>query len=273
MIGRLPVNSADALRAVIQKIISYEAISDWPQWLARAVFITDDAYDATGAPDPAGNMWDFADAAIARLPEGVEVQRMYYDASPFNPGASWRIADAGIAHQRTLELLNAGAGIVTYIGHAHQWQWALTDMAAAPPYLLGLYDVDTLDNSARLPIVLDMTCMTAAFHTPAYSGTTIDERLLVHATGGAVAVWGATGLGLAWGHDRLENGFSTELWRRPWGQASLGALTAAGYRDVFEHGSCCLSALRTFVLLGDPAMKVLVHAGRPIYLPILNRQN
>jgi len=265
------VNGVADLTAVINKIIGYETMPDWPAWLARATFITDDAYDATGAPDPAGNFWELADASASRQPAGVDIQRMYYDPSPFSPRPPWHITDAGLAHQRTLQLLSAGAGLVTYIGHAHQWQWALTDLTANPPYLLGIYEVDTLTNGARLPIVLDMTCLTAAFHTPAFSKTTVDERLLIHAGGGGVAVWGSTGLGVVWGHDRLENGFSQELWRHPRGTVSLGALTSAGYRDIFENGTCCLSAARTFVLLGDPVMKSRVYARRLLYLPLIHR--
>jgi len=235
------------------------------------VFIADDAYDATGAPDPAGDFWTLTDAAISRQPAGLDIQRMYYDPSPRNPGYPWHVANAELAHARTLQLFSAGAGLLTYIGHAHQWQWALTDLTANPPYLLGLYDVDTITNSTQLPIVLDMTCLTAAFQTPAFSGTTVDERLLLHAGGGAVAVWGSTGLGVVWGHDRLENGFSAELWRRPRSAVSIGALTTAGYRDLFENGTCCLSAVRTFVLLGDPVMKARIFARYSIYLPLINR--
>lgn len=270
-IGRLPVNSVADLNAVIGKIIGYETGPHLPDWLARVVFIADNAFEATGEPDPAGNMWELADAAAARQPAGVDVQRMYYDPSPFTPRPAWHIADPVAAHRRTLELLNAGAGLFTYIGHAHQWQWALTDLAADPPYLLGLYDVDTLTNGSRLPIVLDMTCLTAAFQTPAYSKTVLDERLLLHARGGAVAVWGSTGLGVVWGHDRLEAGFDAELWRHPPGSVALGALTAAGYRELFTRGTCCLSAARTFVLLGDPAMRTWVYARSALYLPLIRR--
>ncbi|MCX7671559.1 MAG: C25 family cysteine peptidase, partial [Anaerolineae bacterium] len=270
-IGRLPVNGVADLTAVIGKIIGYETGSGQADWLARAVFIADNAFEASGAPDLAGNMWAFADAAVARQPAGMDIRRMYYDPSPFSPKPAWHIANPVAAHQRTLELLNAGAGLVTYIGHAHQWQWALTDPAADPPYLLGLYDVDTLTNGNRLPIVLDMTCLTAAFHTPAYSRTTIDERLLLHAQGGAVAVWGSTGLGVVWGHDRLEAGFSAALWSRSPGSTTVGTLTAAGYRELFTSGTCCLSAARTFVLLGDPAMKVRIYAGQSLYLPLIRR--
>lgn len=270
-IGRLPVNGVADLAAVINKIIGYETAAGLPDWPARAVFIADNAYEADGAPDPAGDVWALADAAVARQPAGVDIQRMYYDPSPFSPKPAWRIADPVAAHRRTLELLNAGAGLVTYIGHAHQWQWALTDLAADPPYLLGLYEVDALTNAPRLPIVLDMTCLTAAFQTPAYSKTTLDERLLLHSGGGAVAVWGSTGLGVVWGHDRLEAGFTAELWRHSAGSVTIGALTTAGYRELFANGTCCLSAARTFVLLGDPAMKTRVYARPLLYLPLIRR--
>ncbi len=74
--------------------------------------------------------------------------------------------------------LSEGVAIATYIGHAHYYQLAVTDRKASPSWLLGLYDVDTLRNAPRLPIMLEMTCLTSAFFQPNFSGMTIDERLL-----------------------------------------------------------------------------------------------
>jgi hypothetical protein len=91
-----------------------------------------------------------------------------------------------------------------------------------------------------------MTCLTWAFQQPAYSGTTIDERLVLHPGGGAIATWGPTGLGIAHGHDALQRGFYRALWSRPPATATLGDLTLAGYRELFLRGSCCQDTLRTF---------------------------
>jgi hypothetical protein len=115
-----------------------------------------------------------------------------------------------------------------------------------------------------------MTCLTAAFQTPAYSATTIDERLLL-ASGGAIAVWGPTGLGVAHGHDALQQGFQTALWSAPPMTARIGTLTAAGYLDLFTNGSCCQDALRTFALLGDPLTTARIRPAQRMYLPRISK--
>src|SRR5262249_46752139 len=152
-----------------------------------------------------------------------------------------------------------------------QYQLAVTDEAGSPPYLLGLYDTDTLSNGARLPIVLEMTCLTSAFQTPAYSRTTIDERWLIKPDGGAVAVWGPTGFGVAHGHDKLQQAFYSALWAAPPLSATLGQLTAAGYLELFTTGSCCQDTLATFALLGDPLTPARVLPARRIYAPLVRR--
>ncbi|MEZ4664283.1 MAG: hypothetical protein R2911_42675 [Caldilineaceae bacterium] len=43
----------------------------------------------------------------------------------------------------------------------------------------------------------------------------MDERLQRYHDGAAVAVWGAAGLGVAYGHDALLQGFHERLWSAP----------------------------------------------------------
>ncbi|MFN8477246.1 MAG: hypothetical protein U0074_05365 [Kouleothrix sp.] len=72
-------------------------------------------------------------------------------ARPAQPGAG--LTQRVRTGNRTLGLLNAGAGLaVNYIGHGSQYQWAVTDYSANPPYLLGQYDPDDLTNGTRQPI-------------------------------------------------------------------------------------------------------------------------
>ncbi len=276
MLGRLPVKNVVELPILINKIISYETASDSGPWRARNIYVADNYRDANNRVDAAGDFATFSEASVALQPAGISVQRLYYDPSPSNPGDIWREPDAVTAHQKTLSLLSQGAGLVNYNGHSHHWQWASTDVSASPPYLLGLWDIDTLTNSGQPSVLLEMTCLTSAFQQPAHSGTVIDERLLLHPTGGAVAVWGSTGLGVAYGHDALQRGFYQALWNAPPMTASLGQLTLAGYLELFSNGACCQDTLRTFALLGDPLtparVKPMVSSGdQHVYLPLILR--
>ncbi len=269
-IGRLPVKSAAELIALADKLVGYETAPPdvGSAWRTRNVYITDNYRNPDGSTDSAGDFGAFADLSVALQPPWIEVERLYYDPGPTPPGDPWREPDAARAHQRTLALLGAGAGLANYVGHSHHWQWAVTDLASSPPYLLGMYEVDGLGNGGRLPILLEMTCLTSAFQQPAFSGTTIDERFILQREGGAVAVWGPTGLGLMHGHDALQSGFYAALWQAPPGTALLGTLTTAGYLELFSHGSD-LDTLRTFLLLGDPLTPARIFVGQYRYLPLV----
>jgi hypothetical protein len=260
LIGRLPVKSATELEQLVAKIVGYETSTDMGAWRSRAVFIADNFIDPySGQKDPGGDFAQFANESIALQPPGLTIERLYYDPSSSSEGIPWREPDAVRAYERTVGLLNNGAGLVLYAGHNNHWKWARTDFAAEPPHLLGLYDPDNLTNHGRLPIALVMSCLSSAFQKPAVSGTTIDERMVL-SPAGAVASWGSTGLGVSYGHDRLQQGFFAALWDGATPDA-VGGLTQAGYTELFVHGRCCQSAVRTFVLLGDPLTTARVSAG------------
>ncbi|HEY0739301.1 MAG TPA: C25 family cysteine peptidase [Herpetosiphonaceae bacterium] len=263
-VGRLPVKTEAELVQLVQKLIRYDTAPAGGSWRGKAVFVADNA-------DGAGDFASFAELSAAEQPAGIAVERVYYQPSLDAQPVSGSIADARAARARTLAALNQGAGLVNYIGHSHAWQWAVTDPTMTPSYLLGLYDVDALANGEKLPIVLEMTCLTSAFQQPAYSGTTIDERLVLHPHGGAIATWGPTGLGIAHGHDALQRGFYRALWSTPAGTATLGELTLAGYRELFTRGSCCQDTLRTFALLGDPLTRARVQPLSRVWVPQVGR--
>jgi hypothetical protein len=262
MLGRLPVKSADELAAVVAKIIGYETAPAGQNWQSRNVFVADNA-------DQAGDFAAFADASAALQPPGMIIKRIYYDP---NGGAN-RIQDPLLARAQTIDAFNMGAGLVNYVGHGNQFQWAVTGpplQAGAPDdqqFLLNSNDAGNLTNSGQLPIVLEMTCLTSAFQVPAYSGTSIGERLLVNPHGGAAAVWGPTGYGVEHGHDSLQAGFYGALWGGD--DRRLGTLTMAGYLKLFGSGSFP-ETIRTYVLLGEPLMGARVAAdGMRLHLPLV----
>ncbi len=270
-IGRLPVNTAAELATVVAKITAYESDTSTAAWQSRMLAIADNYRDSGGRTDGAGDFAAFADTSTALQPSAVSIERLYYDPSPSHTTAPWREPDAGAARLRTLALLRQGAGLVNYAGHSFYWQWAVTDETTERPYLMAVTDIETLTNGERLPVVLQMTCLTGGFHQhPAGFEKVIDEQLLLHDGGGAVAAWGSTGLGVAYGHDRLQAGFYRRLWQdAPTVTAPLGALTEAGYRELFTTGACCQESLQTYVLTGDPLTVPRISATARLYLPLL----
>ncbi len=270
LIGRLPVKSAAELSQLVQKIIAYEQSSQIGAWRGRAVYLADNA-------DTAGDFAYVQDQSIASLPPAVSVARIYYDpAAP--TGSPWRIRDSLLAFQRTMDAFTSGAATVSYMGHGLAYQWAYTGPPLDPSgpqdrqFLMQVDFAGDLTNAPRLPIVLGLTCLSGAFQIPSVRGTTVDEALLLNPHGGAIATWSSTGLGVLYGHDALQRGFTRALWENPSTQTPLGTLAMTGYQELFTTTRCCQDSLRTYGLLGDPLTPARVQTGiTEVSLPLVQR--
>jgi hypothetical protein len=140
--------------------------------------------------------------------------------------------------------------LVSYMGHSSHSQWA-------HEVLLHRDDVPFLQNGdppygGRLPVVLSMTCYTGAFQFPPYAP--LDERLVLQPGGGAVATWGTTGSAIAAGHRHLAQGFLDAV-QEP-GPVTLGAAAYAGLLNLHSQSPANHELIDTYVLLGDPAMRL-----------------
>ena len=282
-LGRLSVQNEEQLSTVVNKILRYEGANDRgfdDTWRQTSLFLADNFVESNGAKDSAGNFAYLSDLVIQGdseygfLPSQkrtVNTRRVYYDPSPGGVTDPWREPDPARARLRAIEEFKQGPGIVTFNGHSNHFQWATTDRSLEHPYLFGTNDIFELKNIDQLSIVLEMTCYTSQFTYISTSGTTLDERLLRHTDGGAVAVWGSAGLGVAHGHDELMKGFQKALWSRPAMSAKMGELVTSGYNRLFTHGTCCKDSQKVYVLLGDPLMPALVWAPDRNYIPIVQK--
>jgi hypothetical protein len=257
------VKSAAELQTLVAKIIGYETAPSGGMWRGRMLYLADDA-------DSSGNFAAQAEASIALQPPVMQIDRVF-----FGNGAG-QIPTAAAARAAALARFSNGAAVVAYFGHAHQQQWAVTELSAPENWLLHRSDVPQLTNGDRLPVVLPLTCLSSAFQWPSYVGMTIDEALLLSEKGGAVAVWGPTGLGVSYGHDKLQTGFFRTLWSSSEGNniertVPLGALTAAGFRELFTGSVCCQETLLTYALLGDPLTRLRILLTWRVMLPLVQR--
>ena len=280
-LGRLSVQDEQQLSEVVNKILRYETgevkMPD-DRWRQTASYIADNYHLLDGTQDPAGDFAYMSDLIVegdrgrniapAQSPH-VVTQRLYYDPrQPGVVGQPWREADAVRAHQRVIDAMALGPGLISYNGHSNHYQWASTDRTLDEPYLFGMNDAYRLHNLDALSIVLEMTCLTGQFAKVSETGTTMDERLQRYPDGAAVAVWGAAGLGVAYGHDALLQGFHERLWSAPPMTARLGELVEAGYMELFGRGDCCQEARKDYLLFGDPLTPARVIAQPQTFVPI-----
>jgi hypothetical protein len=153
-------------------------------------------------------------------------------------------ADANViglpaARAQILSQINSGQLLVNYMGHGSVEGWADGLLAEA--------DAATFTNSNRLPVFLIMDCLNGYFQD-VYS-TSMAESLLLAPNGGAVAVWSSSGLNDAAPQAELDNQAVGNMFSAQ--NPALGdAIRAAKAKvDVFD-------VRRTYILFGDPAMKL-----------------
>jgi hypothetical protein len=243
LLGRLPVNTVAEASAVINKIVPAETAPFVGTWNATVAFVSDNA-------DAAGNFPQLSQALAGTHIAAPFGAQQIVTASPVTPTV-----------QAVLGRWNAGAGLVVYNGHASNHQWTAER-------IFHIDDVGGLTNVGRYPVALHLTCLTGTFHSPGL--TALDEALLVKANGGAVAVWGPSGLGVATGHDVLANAFLGRVYGN--GQPEVGAATLAG-KLALAAANTAPDLLDTFTLFGDPATRadLTIDPGFPVYLPVIRR--
>jgi hypothetical protein len=168
-IGRIPVMTGDELLDYVDKLIAYENAPD-DGWSKNVIMLADD-------PDPdAGYFNEDSDTVAALVPAEYTAQKLYLTASHANISA---------VRTRFINGINNGAGYVNYIGHG-------STLELATWKLFYNDDVDLLYNNEKLPIMTLMTCMTGRFSYP--NRECLAEKLVRSTSGGAIAVWTATGL-------------------------------------------------------------------------------
>lgn len=147
---------------------------------------------------------------------------------------------AGGARAALLAGLNAGAGLVNYIGHGSVQNWAAENVLTSG-------DAATLGNHDRAGLVVSMTCLTG-FHHDLY--TTALGKALMLAPGGAAAVWASSALtpsdGQHWANLALLDAIYGLNPVARLGEAVQRAKAATGDPQVRQ----------SWTLLGDPTMRL-----------------
>jgi Peptidase family C25 len=282
LFGRLPVKTAAELNTLVTKIVGHETAalgSPLNTWRSRIGLVADNYQFEDGHTDGAGNFAAFSEASAKLHPSTIKPTRAYFDlCKPHTPTITLPPCDlqtSGLPGQTTIEtmrqsivnLYNAGQSLIVYNGHGSQTQ-------IGDEKFIEAIDVVKLTNATMLPVVLQMTCFTSQFINNTYQS--LDETLLLKANGGAIAIWGATGLGVAHGHDALQSGFLKALWKptnagrtgkATVGSAPIGELTLMGYNELALNGGCCQDTIRTFLVLGDPLTSLRMQAPKGMYLP------
>jgi hypothetical protein len=217
-IGRLPVRTVQEADEVVSKIVNYEQATEMNQVLLIADI---------------GDTYDFeaeAGEVEALLPSSYLPAQKVYRGS---------YGSDALARTALLNDINQGPLLVNFTGHGSQQIWRGN--------LLTSGDADRLTNTNRLSFFVSMTCLNGFFQDVYFES--MAEALLKAPQGGAVAVWGSSGLTYPDQQSLMNkelirllfNGQSLRL-----GEATMRAKAATEDQDV----------RKTWILFGDPSMRL-----------------
>jgi peptidase C25-like protein len=227
-IGRFTAVNADEVTAIVDKTIRYAKDGDeFGPWRRRMLLITSEQlgfqYLSNGLAD-----------AMAKT--GIASEKIYPLAESSSEEDQARLRSG----------LDEGNLLVHFVGHGGRYIWR-TGPADWQKHrdLFNLDDIDLLQPSPKLPMVLSMTCYSAPFDHP--SADSIGEKFLRVPDKGAVAVLAAS-------------------WRNAPYQAMsvdvVEALTAPGKQTIGEaiqkvkRTGKHRELLEQYNLLGDPALRL-----------------
>lgn len=280
-IGRFSIQDTSQLKAVVDKILSYEQPADIgldASWRQQSVFVADNYVRSDCTLDSAGDFAKGSEDIIANYQSpAVRSTKIFYDPSStlnpsecpsyYNPQVkSGRYATPASVKSAAIQAYQRGAGLITFDGHSNHFQNGRTEKDDG--YIMGFNEILQMKNANQLPILMEMTCYTGQFQYVSTTGTTMDERFQRQPNGGAIAIFAPAGLSVATGHKFLQQGFHDYLWSQPTFSSRMGELVEASYYSLFENSSCCQDVRYTFLLLGDPLTRALVMAPNRLFLPV-----
>jgi uncharacterized repeat protein (TIGR01451 family) len=239
--GRLPVRSVADTQLLVSKIVNYERGAEAGPWSEQALLVGDQNENA--------NFSSAVGSAAGILPQSLKVSEILADGQ-----------DPATVRLQLLTALNNGALIVDYQGHGAEQQWSFTNLFNGD-------DALALTNGGKLPVYILMDCLNGFFQD--VYGDSLAESVLKSPNGGGVAVWASSGFTEQAPQASMNQALLAQLAAHPdepLGQLILQAKSGTTDNDV----------RRTWILFGDPAMKVhfltspnTANSGRPTRRPVV----
>ena len=238
LIGRMPANTRVDAQIFVERTINHETSSPVGPWHKRLLMLA--------GSDPIFRSQINGLISRYEIASRYETERIY---APYREELNLDLPEdvtTPIA-RRVIDGFNNGASLINYIGHGGGGIWSDSRM-------LDFEDPEqNLTNISQLPLVMSMTCYTAAFDG---SRNSLAEELLRSANGGAIAVIGATSIGLLDGDYALNIELLDVIFRGH--TQNIGAIFAQAKTQFLINSPGFLDLAEVFSLLGDPATQLKI---------------
>jgi len=223
-VGRLPVQTEEEARLVVEKIIRYEQEAPPGSWRERILLVAD------GEDPTFARQSDLL--AEQSVPSGYQISRVYGDAEED-------------AQSVLAQALAEGSLIVNYVGHGSIDTWAEDRLFASE-------QIGSLGNDGRQPMMILMSCLLGFFGHPERDA--MAEELLLAPDGGAVAVFAPSSLTLSSDQGPLNRALLKALLEG--GQPTVGLAILEAKRSQSWETQAQRDVIETFTLFGDPALRL-----------------
>ncbi len=256
-IGRFPVATLAEARSAVDKVIHYSTnaqavMSDWRNVIT---FVADDQNEGN-------NMFIEDSEDIAK---GIENQYKSYNVDKIYSDAYTMVSTPGGArYPEVNEVINKrvekGCLIMNYIGHGGEVGWAHERILEVP-------DIKAWRNFNNMPVFVTATCEFSRFDDP--ERTSAGEWVFLNSNGGGISLFTTTRLTFAYTNKTLLDRFYQYLFVKYQGKyPRMG--------DLIREAKDSLGSapnIHSFVLLGDPAMKIAYPDLNVVTTSINTREN
>jgi hypothetical protein len=222
-VGRLPARDVAEAASLVEKVVAFERGGH--DLSGAAVLVADD-------PDAGGDFEADAEALAGGALAGRPIERVF-------------VRELGGATRDAIRsALDAGPGLVSYMGHGGTAVWASENV-------WNVLDVPGLAPQARPPFLLTMNCLNGFFHFPAADA--LGEAFFKAEGRGAIAAFSPSGLSVNAAARSYQEAVLAELAsgrHRRLGDAILAA------QGAYSDGGALPELLAIYHLFGDPALKI-----------------
>ncbi|GAC1446431.1 MAG: hypothetical protein NVSMB56_05040 [Pyrinomonadaceae bacterium] len=221
-IGRLPAQTPAEAQVMISKTVNYS-----PTKPAHTILFVADS------TQPDYSFVNENNSLRPYIPQDITIQTVNRDEG-----------SSDTTKLKMVDGINRGPLIVNYGGHG-----AYNLLGKQSPSFFTTDEARALMNGDRLPFFSMMTCLIGVFQEPYANNDSLAETLMKNPNGGAIAVWGSSGLTVPTGQTIMNN----ELYRQIFGSnaATLGEMIRQA-KTVTDD----VDVRRTWILFGDPTLRL-----------------
>jgi hypothetical protein len=236
-VGRIPAKNLNEAKAVVDKLIAYDAPNSFGAWRKEIVFVADDG-DFNIHQSQANQMADYIENNFPQF----NTQKIYLDAFAQETRPSGQISPA--TTQAITKTIERGALIINYTGHGNEQVWA-------DERILDGFVIANLDNK-QYPLFVTATCEFGRHDSPIEISA--GELSLLLPNKGAIGLVTTARPVSSSTNFELNKAFYDALNTR----ASGNVVSMGEIFRITKNKSISGISNRNFALLGDPSMRLAI---------------